>query len=215
MGYNLKTDYDFSVVNSVMPDVVMSDICNELEKITKGFVVANVREYDGKIESYDTIGAMAALAASLQTSMRVDIQDKLGVIDETSFKYEMYLTASQIENYKYRILFIGYGITGYPAKIVLEQDIADELNNKEDSGYIYTVNSKTELEELLVSIFNSKTLQKIIQNLITASNRKLLEQKEAKATDKFLKKFDTEWVRYNRDLIQKVQDYEKENGSNN
>ena len=127
MGYNLKTDYDFSAVDSVMPDIVMSDICNELEKITKGFVVANVREYDGKIESYDTIGAMAALAASLQTSMRVDIQDKLGVIDETSFKYEMYLTASQIENYKYRILFIGYGITGYPAKIVLEQDIADEL----------------------------------------------------------------------------------------
>ena len=72
-----------------------------------------------------------------------------------------------------------YGITGYPAKIVLEQDIADELNNKEDSGYIYTVNSKTELEELLVNIFNSKTLQKIIQNLITASNRKLLDQKEA------------------------------------
>ena len=70
MGYNLKTDYDFSAVDLVMPDIVMSDICNELEKITKGFVVANVREYDGKIESYDTMGAMAALAASLQTSMR-------------------------------------------------------------------------------------------------------------------------------------------------
>lgn len=42
----------------------------------------------------------------------------------------------------------------------------------------------------------------------------LLDDSE-KATDKFLKKFDTEWVRYNRDLIQKVQDYEKENGSNN
>ena len=54
MGYNLKTDYDFSAVDSVMPDIVMSDICNELEKITKGFVVANVREYDGKIEfQYD------------------------------------------------------------------------------------------------------------------------------------------------------------------
>lgn len=56
---------------------------------------------------------------------------------------------------------------------------ADELNNKEDSGYIYTIDSKTEFEELLVSVFNSKTMQKIIQNLITASNRKLLEQKEA------------------------------------
>lgn len=67
-----------------------------------------------------------------------------------------------------------------PVKVVLEQDIADELNNKEDSGYIYTIDSKTEFEELLVSVFNSKTMQKIIQNLITASNRKLLEQKEAK-----------------------------------
>lgn len=179
MGYNLKTDYDFSAVNAVMPDVVMSDICNEVNKITKGFVAANVRKYDGKIESYDTIGAMAALAASLQTSMRINIQDKLGAIEETSFKYEMYLTATQIENYKYRVLFIGYGIAGYPAKVVLEQDIADELNNKEDSGYIYTVDSKAELEELLVSIFNSKTIQKIIQNLITASNKKLLEQKES------------------------------------
>ena len=27
-------------------------------------------------------------------------------------------------------------------------------------------------------------------------------------TDKFLKKFDQEWARYNRDLIKKVQDYE-------
>lgn len=42
----------------------------------------------------------------------------------------------------------------------------------------------------------------------------LLDDSE-NATDKFLKKFDTEWVRYNRDLIQKVRDYEKENGSNN
>ena len=27
-------------------------------------------------------------------------------------------------------------------------------------------------------------------------------------TDEFLKKFDREWARYNRDLIKKVQDYE-------
>ena len=50
MGYNLKTDYNFSAVDSVMPDIVMSDICNELEKITKGFVVANVRKYDRMIQ---------------------------------------------------------------------------------------------------------------------------------------------------------------------
>lgn len=30
------------------------------------------------------------------------------------------------------------------------------------------------------------------------------------SVDKFLNRFDNEWVRYNRDLIRKVQDYEKE-----
>lgn len=178
MGYDLRTDYDFSATNSITPDIVMKDICNELEKVTNGFVTANVCEYEGKIESYDTLGAMAALATTLQATMRVDIQDKLGAIGEANFKYELYLSASQIENYKYRVLFIGYGIAGYPVKVVVEQDIADELNNRENSGYIYTVESKDEFEKLLISILNSKTMQKVIQNLIIASNRKLLEKKD-------------------------------------
>lgn len=37
-----------------------------------------------------------------------------------------------------------------------------------------------------------------------------LMDNSSEATDKFLKRFDDEWVRYNRDLIQKLQDYEKE-----
>ena len=44
MGYNLKTDYDFSVVNSVMPDVVMSDICNELESNLRLQMFVNMME---------------------------------------------------------------------------------------------------------------------------------------------------------------------------
>ena len=35
-----------------------------------------------------------------------------------------------------------------------------------------------------------------------------------KDVDAFLKKFDKEWQRYNRDIIRKVQDYEAEYGSN-
>ena len=37
----------------------------------------------------------------------------------------------------------------------------------------------------------------------------LLDDSE-NATDTFLEKFDREWARYNRDLIQKVQDYMEE-----
>lgn len=36
-----------------------------------------------------------------------------------------------------------------------------------------------------------------------------------KDTDAFLKKFDKDWVRYNRDIIRKVQDYEKEHAGEN
>ena len=36
----------------------------------------------------------------------------------------------------------------------------------------------------------------------------LLDESDNSA-DKFLKRFDTEWKRYNRDLIRKVQEYEK------
>lgn len=40
----------------------------------------------------------------------------------------------------------------------------------------------------------------------------LLDDSE-NSVDTFMKRFDTEWVRYNRDLIRKVQDYENEHGS--
>lgn len=178
MKYELNTNYDFNTTDSITPDMVMRDVCSDLNELTKGFVVGNVCEYDGNIESYDTLGAMTALATSLQGITRVDIQEKLGAIGDVNFKYELYLSANQIENYKYRILFLGYGISGYPVKVVIEQDIADELNNKEDSGYIYTVESKEDFEKLLISIFNSKTIQKVVQGLIIATNRKLLEAKK-------------------------------------
>lgn len=33
-------------------------------------------------------------------------------------------------------------------------------------------------------------------------------------TDAFLEKFDKDWLRYNRDIIRLVEDYQKQNGSN-
>lgn len=34
-----------------------------------------------------------------------------------------------------------------------------------------------------------------------------------KDVDAFLKKFDTDWLRYNRDIIRMVQEYEKTHGN--
>lgn len=174
MKYGLKSDYDFNQANVITPDIVMREVCDELSEITKGLVTGNVSEYEGQIDSYDMVSAMAAVSASLAATTKKDIQDKLGAVGESSFKYELYLSASEIKNYKYRILFVGYPIGGYPVEVVVEQGIADELNHAEGSGYVYTVESKEEFEGLLVQILNSKVIQKVIQNLITVSNKKLL-----------------------------------------
>jgi hypothetical protein len=178
MKYGLKTDYNFEESNFIMPDMVLEDVCEELKKITKGFVIGNVREYDGPIESYNMLSAMATLSANLTATTRKDIQDKLGEIETENYKYELYLSAPKIENYKYRILFIGYSIGGYPVEVVVEQGIADELNNEENSGYIYTIDSQEDLERLLARIFTSKIIENVIQDLITASSRKLLLKTE-------------------------------------
>lgn len=177
MKYDLKADYDFDVTNSITPNIVMRDICDELNTVTKGLVIGNVCEYDGEIESYNSLNAIAALSAGLQGMVNVDIQDKLGAIGDVSFKYELYLSANQFEHYKYRILFAGYDIAGYPVKVVVEQDIADELNRKENSGYIYMVESKEEFEVLLLRILNSKVVEKVVQGLIMATNSKLVTSK--------------------------------------
>ena len=55
----------------------------------------------------------------------------------------------------------------------MEQGIADELNGEEDSGYIYEINTKENFENLIVRILNSTKLNRIIQDLITVSGRKL------------------------------------------
>ncbi len=174
MKYGLKSDYEFNDSSVITPDVVMREVCDELSEVTKGFVTGNVSEYEGQIESYDMISEIASISAGIAATTKKDIQEQLGAIGERDFKYELYLTVSQVKDYKYRILFVKYPIGGYPVKVVVEQGIADELNNEEGLGYVYTVETKEEFERFLVKIFNSKILQKVIQNLITVSKNRLL-----------------------------------------
>jgi raffinose/stachyose/melibiose transport system substrate-binding protein len=49
---------------------------------------------------------------------------------------------------------------------------------------------------------------------VDAMIQTFLMDDDSDAIDTFLDRFDTDWIRYNRDLIQKVKDYEKEKGEN-
>lgn len=155
-------------------------------KLLNGFVKGVVREYEGPIESYDQLSAFASIASALGTSViHKDIQDNLGAIGYQNFKFEFFLTAPKIENYKYRILFFEYGIGMYPVKIVLEQGIADEIFKKENANYIIEYETKNELENVIINILKTKKVIKVMQELIYATKRfERLDKKELKLVDK-------------------------------
>ena len=144
------------------------------------------KEYEGPIESYDQLSAFASIASALGTSViHKDIQDNLGAIGYQNFKFEFFLTAPKIENYKYRILFFEYGIGMYPVKIVLEQGIADEIFKKENANYIIEYETKNELENVIINILKTKKVIKVMQELIYATKRfERLDKKELKLVDK-------------------------------
>ena len=140
--FNLDGLLNYDDDQAVSPDTIISELGKQLEEATNGFVKGVVREYEGSIESYDQLSAFASIASALGTSViHKDIQDNLGAIGYQNFKFEFFLTAPKIENYKYRILFFEYGIGMYPVKIVLEQGIADEIFKKEKSSSICSANN--------------------------------------------------------------------------
>ena len=184
--FNLDGLLNYDDDQAVSPDTIISELGKQLEEATNGFVKGVVREYEGPIESYDQLSAFASIASALGTSViHKDIQDNLGAIGYQNFKFEFFLTAPKIENYKYRILFFEYGIGMYPVKIVLEQGIADEIFKKENANYIIEYETKNELENVIINILKTKKVIKVMQELIYATKRfERLDKKELKLVDK-------------------------------
>ena len=171
--FNLDGLLNYDDDQAVSPDTIISELGKQLEEATNGFVKGVVREYEGPIESYDQLSAFASIASALGTSViHKDIQDNLGAIGYQNFKFEFFLTAPKIENYKYRILFFEYGIGMYPVKIVLEQGIADEIFKKENANYIIEYETKNELENVIINILKTK---KRLNEILAANTGKPYE----------------------------------------
>ena len=171
--FNLDGLLNYDDDQAVSPDTIISELGKQLEEATNGFVKGVVREYEGSIESYDQLSAFASIASALGTSViHKDIQDNLGAIGYQNFKFEFFLTAPKIENYKYRILFFEYCIGMYPVKIVLEQGIADEIFKKENANYIIEYETKNELENVIINILKTK---KRLNEILAANTGKPYE----------------------------------------
>lgn len=164
-----KNTFTFNIADKLAPDQVIRNKIELISEYTKNYVIGNIAEYEGPICSYTKFNPIYTLSSSLQ-SHDVDIQDELGEQGVTVHKYEVFLSAKNLERYKYRIMLLEFGELSYPVTIVMNSKLAHECLN--DFSDTLEIKSMTELNDLLDAIFNSKHLLEIIQSIINESIRR-------------------------------------------
>lgn len=130
------------------PKKILEEQCRYLNEDTDGVVIGRVAGYPKDIELYFADTSTDALSADQTFSAgsgrigespamkKIDIQKELGEVGKEGFTYEFFLTSKGTPDYKFRVLFMRYDITGYPVTIVLEEGIAAEIDHYK-KGYIY------------------------------------------------------------------------------
>ena len=154
-------------------DLILKYI-NLLPQVTNNYVVGTLELYDGPIFSHKkTVGAVAALAAITEKEVKVDIQDSLGLQSNTGdVQLKVTLRATKLNNYSYVLMYSKNGIAEYPVTVVLDDSISQELNKEiysKQYGYIYHFDDSVAFDCFLDSVFSSKRLISVIQEIITGS----------------------------------------------
>lgn len=171
---NLSEKLDFSDIDLTAPDIVINELLAQLPDETNGLINGKIQAYDGPIMSYvkkNRSSIAIALNPFEVPDEEVDIQDKLGEIGTEIRKFECYLYTPEYEKYRYRMFFIKYDISNYPVTVVLEDSVAESISSS-NRGYIYTCNSRIELENLILRILTSKRTVAVMQELIRVNQAK-------------------------------------------
>ncbi len=175
--FRVRYDVHVDTESEELPKRILEKQCVYLNKNTKGIVIGRVAAYDGKIDPYEfyytkrknvEYGKEEILTE--QDPEKAYVQDFLGEVGENRFTYEFFLTSKSTPEYKFRVLFLQYGLAGYPAKLVLEEGIADEISSSEEK-YFYLLGNREEYEELLGRILNSERFTDIVTKLIRLNTR--------------------------------------------
>ena len=150
------------------PNEIAIEYCNQLYELTNKMVIAKVEKYEKNIYDMD-IAAPIAKLAGVSTWLRSTKADEyLGEISGSDrFTYELYLTGSNTPKYKYRFCFIENGVYPYPVKIIVDSDIAKELESET------RINCESEIiyKEILIKILNSKKMNEVIEGLMTINSK--------------------------------------------
>ena len=168
-----------------MPKACLEEISAEIGIITEGLVVGNVADYDGAMYStYEKKELMPeAIALFGKGKVVKNIQEDLGQIDGPGkTRLEFFLTAPSLKKYKCRLMFLEYGMGGYPVTIVMEYDIARELREADYilDEYILRCKDMEDFQYFLNSVIATDYVRGIMQSIITESLLKKETQNKKK-----------------------------------
>lgn len=179
---NLSGKLDFTDIDLTAPEVVINELLEELPAETNGLICGKIQSYSGHVMSYKTRG-ISSLALALETTSDrdVDIQNDLGKMGTEIHKFECFLYTPEYESYRYRMFFVKYNVSNYPVTVVLEESIAKSISGT-SGEYIYTCDTRNELEELVVNVLTSKRIITVMQELIRVNQSKRNLEKTAETT---------------------------------
>lgn len=170
---NLNEKLDFNDTDLTAPNIVIDELLKQLPDETNGLICGKIQSYSGHVMSYTKRGISSISLSLGTTDHEVDIQDDLGKTGTETHKFECYLYTPEYEKYRYRMFFVKYNVSNYPVTIVLEESIARSIFGK-SGGYVYTCNTRKELEELMVNVLTSKRIIAVMQELIRVNQSKKL-----------------------------------------
>jgi len=164
--WNIDLDLNEMSIPSSPVDIIEKQ-CDYLREHTDGKIIAKTanREADGNAR------LLVQRATSNLKSDRKGIQRELGEVEKSDFAFEFFITSTGTPNYKFRVMFLLYGIELYPLLLVVDEDIAFEIGAEqiiiiENEEYFIM-----ELEKILASPKVSKIINSLYAETLRVEKR--------------------------------------------
>lgn len=181
MSYNLglKGKIKSEKLDLTPPDEILKSLCDEIREETDGEIEGVVLPYGGRMKSYTRKGGMLGYTQDEE----VNIQDSLGAVGNKISRFEFCLATPIYKDFRYRLMLVEYDLAVYPATVVLEEDISDQI--QEITGYDYEVecNSREEFENLAVAAIKTKKVRQMMQQLLKIAENQRIQAVKKKALE--------------------------------
>lgn len=150
-----KISEDNNDINENNPIKIIKDILNQVEEITNGTVLAKMNRYSKNIKEMSSVFNIEVIDWG-------DVQRKLGDVgDSGKITYELYITSSILEKYKYRFAFIEFELSGYPVEYVIDDDIANEIKIDDHA----MIKDGKDLKKFIYAVINSDKMADVVRKL--------------------------------------------------